>query len=314
MPIWKNANPTLISSRAIPNMVLADWVGATRPKTLSAGIAPVVLGTVVGASTTSDAFSINWLAALACLVGALLIQIGSNFANDAFDARTGVDGEHRLGPQRAVSAGTISAKAMFRATTVVLLLALIPGIYLATLSGPWLLVLGVISLVCAVAYTGGPFPLAYHGLGDLFVLLFFGFFAVIGSAAVQAPDLPIAHWPLHWWTVAAGLGFQAMVIIAVNNQRDIIGDETAHKRTLAVRLGPNLHRCYIACLHLLAVACIAYSVQGAWPTWLAALGAALHIVFVYRNEGRALNPALGMAALLELVCALAMAGWFYGSN
>ena len=118
-------------------MALSDWLAATRPKTLSAGVAPVCLGTALGASTSG---SLNWLAAAACLIGALLIQIGSNFANDAFDAKTGVDGADRLGPQRAVSAGIISSRAMFIATALVLVLALIPGIYLAAITGPWLLI------------------------------------------------------------------------------------------------------------------------------------------------------------------------------
>ena len=290
-------------------MAVTDWIGAARPKTLSAGVAPVLVGSAMGASLSD---SLNWLAAMACLVGALLIQMGSNFANDAFDARTGVDGAQRLGPQRAVSTGTISAKAMFIATALVLVLALIPGIYLATVVGPWLLILGIISLICAVAYTGGPFPLAYHGLGDLFVLLFFGLFAVLGSAAVQAPELTLSDWPGQWWSLAAGLGLQATVIIAVNNQRDILGDEQAQKRTMAVRLGPSRHRFYIALLHILAASCIAYSVQFAWPSWLAATGALVHTLYIMHHEGRALNPALGMAALLELLCALAMVGWFYG--
>ncbi|TVR39488.1 MAG: 1,4-dihydroxy-2-naphthoate octaprenyltransferase [Planctomycetota bacterium] len=287
-------------------MTLRDWLGATRPKTLSAGVAPVILGSGLGALALGEDGGLHWGVAAACLVGALLIQIGSNFANDAFDGLRGSDGPDRLGPQRAVASGRISPRAMLIATALVLLLALIPGLWLASIAGWPLLALGLVSLVCAVAYTGGPFPLAYHGLGDLFVLLFFGLFAALGSAWVQAPEL--ASWPPEWWAFAIGLGLQATVIIAVNNQRDRSQDALNQKRTLAVRLGAHAHRWYISLLHLGAIAAFAAGLRLAeaawWPLLIIAPIAIAHALWLWRRDGKALNPALGAAAGLELLSAL----------
>ncbi|TVR12417.1 MAG: 1,4-dihydroxy-2-naphthoate octaprenyltransferase [Planctomycetota bacterium] len=282
------------------------WLQATRPKTLLASVAPVIVGSALGASAAGQWL---WLPSLACLVGALLIQIGTNFANDAFDGLHGADGPQRHGPQRAVASGQITARSMLWATGAVLLLALIPGIYLAAIAGWPLLVLGIISLICAIAYTGGPFPLAYHGLGDLFVWVFFGFFAVLGSAWVQAPEL--ASWPLAWWWYASAIGLQASVIIAVNNHRDRQGDHAVGKRTLAVRLGTRKHLAYIAALHLGAWICLGLGSGWSWPLLVFyGLGGAGHWLFVASREGRALNPGLGLAAILELVTAICIASWY----
>lgn len=291
---------------AQPPSRIGLWLQATRPKTLLAGVAPVIVGSALGATASGNW---QWMASVACLLGALLIQIGTNFANDAFDARRGADGPTRVGPQRAVGSGQMSATTMLWATTVVLLLALIPGVYLASIAGWPLLALGLVSLLCAVAYTGGPFPLAYHGLGDLFVWLFFGLFAVLGSAWVQAPDLAI--WPSSWWWFASALGLQAAVIIAVNNHRDRQGDAQVGKRTLAVRLGGGGHLVYLAALHLAAWFCLGMGSAWAWPLLLLyGLGAGGHWIFCATRDGAALNPGLGLAAVLELVTAITIASWY----
>jgi 1,4-dihydroxy-2-naphthoate polyprenyltransferase len=314
---------------------LSAWLLATRPKTLAAGAVPVLVGTALGATLVP----INWLAAVGCLVGALLIQIGCNFANDAFDALKGADTAERIGPQRAVASGLITPRAMLIATAIVLLLAFVVGLWLATFGGWIILVLGVISLVCAVAYTAGPFPLAYVGLGDLFVYLFFGLVAVIGSGWVQAaPALavlepynqigakgfaifnpPSDHLGLHswfdlpmtWWLVASAVGLQATGIIAVNNLRDIATDVTVGKRTLAVRLGDRVTRVYCCLLHGAATAClVAVAVKtGGWlwlPAGVAGVGGLLLCAGLVRTHGQALNGYLARSAALELITGLCL--------
>jgi 1,4-dihydroxy-2-naphthoate octaprenyltransferase len=220
---------------------------------------------------------------------------------------------------------------MFAAAGGVLLLALIVGLWLSERGGWPILVLGVVSLICALAYTGGPFPLAHHGLGDLFVFLFFGLFAVLGTAWVQvAPVLakvwgvPFAfdarmltsdHWwlrlPLEWWAVAAAIGCQATAIICVNNLRDIASDARVGKRTLAVRLGERGTRIYFGCLHLAATA--GWMAAASWRPWLlipagiAAFGGAWLTLGIARSTGVALNGYLARSAALELVTGLSAA-------
>lgn len=285
-------------------MSLAPWLAATRPKTLLASVAPVGVGTVLGAGMVAG--GIDWPLALGCLLGALLIQIATNFANDAFDGLSGAD-EHRVGPTRAVAAGLISPKAMLGATALVLLAALAIGLWLSS-SGGWpILVGGLISLVCAIAYTGGPYPLAYHGLGDAFVLLFFGWFAVLGSAWMQAPWVAPSAAA---WLLATAVGLQATALIAINNIRDIATDGPAGKNTLAVRMGDRPSRWYHAGLHIGATACIAIALGPfSAPAVLAAAGGLLLSALVMRLQGPALNACLGLGSLVELGTAIALIIW-----
>jgi 1,4-dihydroxy-2-naphthoate octaprenyltransferase len=318
--------------------MLAAWILATRPKTLAAGVVPVLVGFSLALSIGPNV-AVEWWTGLGCLVGALLIQIGTNFANDAFDALTGADAPDRLGPTRAVASGLISARAMLIATAITLALALAVGLWLSVHGGWPILVLGVISLVCAVAYTGGPFPLAYHGLGDLFVFLFFGLFAVLGTAWVQvakvvnpgleatahltfaigrtpistSADRWILRLPPEWWLIAAAVGLQATAIIAVNNQRDIATDARVGKRTLAVRLGERGARIYYGLLHVAAAAC--WWSAAVWlhdlrlgvPAAIATVGGAAVTYGVARSSGAALNAYLARSAALELITGLSAA-------
>ncbi len=320
--------------------LIKSWLLATRPKTLAAGAVPVIVGTALGGTLVT----VNWLAAMACLVGALLIQIGCNFANDAFDSIKGADTAARVGPQRAVASGLISARSMLLATAFVLVLAFLIGLYLSTIAGWPIFILGVISLICAVAYTAGPFPLAYVGLGDLFVLLFFGWAAVLGSAYVQAgPHIAtqlipfqfqlsggwgpllsftnistldavtlLAGMPMWWWLVATGVGLQATGIIAVNNLRDIATDTVAGKRTLAVRLGDPVTRFYIVLLHVAATVCLGLAAQHGGGGWLwlapsiAGSGGLALLAGLMRTYGPALNGYLARSAALELITGLCL--------
>lgn len=283
---------------------------ATRPKTLAAGIVPVAVGTALAGTVTG----IDWSLAGGCLVGALLIQIGCNFANDAFDSLKGADTAARLGPTRAVAAGLISARAMLIATAVVLTLALGVGLWLAQVGGWPILGIGIISLICAVAYTGGPYPLAYIGLGDLFVLLFFGLFAVLGSAWIQVAGGP-RELPLPWWCAAVGIGLQATAIVCVNNLRDLATDGPAGKRTLCVRLGDRASRWYYGALH--AGAALAFALGAAFSTpagrdpymagcTCAAVGGLFLVRGVYPTVGAGLNVYLARTAAVELVTGAAV--------
>ena len=287
------------------------WFSATRPRTLAAGVAPVLVGTALGGTVAA----IDWRHAGACLIGAILIQIGSNFANDAFDGLRGADTPERMGPQRAVASGLISAKAMLWATALILILALGVGLYLSSVGGWPILLLGLISLVCAVAYTGGPYPLAYHGLGDLFVFLFFGLFAVLGSAWLQicGHDPLSCCLPLAWWGIAAALGLQATSIIAVNNLRDLATDTSVGKRTLAVRMGDRASRWYIAGLHAGATGLLLFAALRLdrpllfIPATLAGLGGLLFCRGLFLARGQELNRYLARSAALELFTAAALA-------
>jgi 1,4-dihydroxy-2-naphthoate polyprenyltransferase len=204
------------------------WVMACRPATLAAAFVPVAVGSAC--AHLAGAFRLG--PALAALFGAIMIQIGTNLANDVFDHEKGADTEERLGPTRVVQAGLLPAARVRRAMALCFGLATLAGVYLTWVAGWPILVIGVASVASGIAYTGGPYPLGYHGLGDLFVMVFFGFVAVCGTAFVQAGFIP--H--VAWWSSAA-VGALATAILVVNNVRDRDTDVKAGKRTLAVRLG-----------------------------------------------------------------------------
>ena len=248
------------------------------------------------------------LPALGCLAVALLVQIGTNFANDVFDFEKGADTVERLGPTRAVQAGLLTPAQMRRGMILAFFLAFLAGLYLSWFGGPVFLVLGVVSILAGVGYTGGPFPLAYNGLGDVFVLIFFGFVAVCGTAFVQVGAVPGAAW----WA-AVPVGSLATAILVVNNLRDRKTDAAAGKRTLAVRYGAAFTRGQYALL--LAAS---YTVpmilwlRGQASIWvllplLSLPFAALLLRRILRDQGRALNPSLGGTAKLLLLFSLLLA-------
>jgi 1,4-dihydroxy-2-naphthoate octaprenyltransferase len=274
---------------------LAVWVLAARPKTLLAAVTPVWVGSAC--ALASGAF--RWGPALAALVGAMLLQIASNFANDVFDYEKGADTAERLGPTRAVAAGWLTPRAMRRGLAVVIGLLLVVGAYLVSVAGPILLAIGAASIVSAVAYTGGPYPLGYHGLGDLFVLLFFGFVAVTGTVYVQAGSVPA----LAWWA-AVPVGCLATGILVVNNVRDVETDVLAGKRTLPARFGRGFGVFEYWVLLALSYAALlqpdvarATGVFGLLPVATLPLALALGQQ-VSRRRGAALNPVLARTALL----------------
>ena len=204
------------------------WILAARPATLTAAFAPVAVGTACAWRVGG----FRWDAALAALLGAFLIQIATNFANDMFDFQKGADTEERLGPTRAAQAGLLSVRQLRRGIIVTFMLALGMGIYLTWIAGPAVIVIGLASMTAGLAYTGGPFPLAYNGLGDVFVMAFFGFVAVCGTTFVQALFVPQIAW-----AASVPIGALATGILVVNNVRDFEGDARAGKTTLVVRFG-----------------------------------------------------------------------------
>lgn len=219
------------------------WIAAARPKTLPAAIAPVLLGSALA---WRDGQFLPW-AALPCLGFALLIQIGTNFANDYYDFVQGADTAERVGPKRAVAAGWVPPRTMKRAMLGVFAAAFVVGLSLLAYGGWPLLVVGVASIVCGIAYTGGPYPLGYHGLGDLFVFIFFGLVAVCTTYFVQVGTISTASI-----LVATGVGLLAANILVVNNYRDVETDAKAGKRTLVVRWGRRYARWQFGLSHAVA--------------------------------------------------------------
>ncbi len=209
------------------------WILAARPKTLWAAVAPVLIGTAMAFADGKA----HWLSAILAGVGAVLIQIGTNFANDYFDYKHGADEGERLGPTRATQAGLVTPAEMKRAFILTFALAVLAGLYLIYRGGWPILAIGIFSIIFGILYTGGPFPLGYYGLGDLFVLIFFGLVAVGGTYYVQALSI-------NRLVILAGLapGLFSTAILTVNNLRDIHTDRLAGKKTLAVRFGETFAR------------------------------------------------------------------------
>ncbi len=207
---------------------LGAWIMASRPPTLAAAFVPVA----VGAACAYAAGGLRWGPTLAALWGAIWIQIGTNFANDVFDYEKGADAGERLGPTRAVQAGLVTPAGMRRGMWLAFALATAAGVYLTFIAGWPIVAIGVASIASGIAYTGGPYPLGYHGLGDLFVLIFFGFVAVCGTAFINLGSVP----SLAWWA-AVPVGSLATAILVVNNVRDRRGDREAGKGTLVARFG-----------------------------------------------------------------------------
>ena len=282
-----------------PASRLAVWSMAARPKTLPAAAAPVLVGTALAAYRDA----MRPLPAVAALVGALAIQVATNLANDYFDFRRGADTEERVGPTRVTQAGLLEPEAVLRAAVLALAVASLVGIYLVVVGGWPVVAIGLASLACAVLYTGGPFPLAYHGLGDLFVFVFFGLVAVAGTYYVQALTFPAEAW----WA-GVGVGALSTALLVVNNLRDLETDARVGKRTLAVRLGRGGTRAEYFGLLLLAglVPLVGMgrfgwppAVGAAWIGLLAALPAARKVARF--QEPADLLPALGETARALLV-------------
>lgn len=264
------------------------WLHAIRPKTLFASISPILVGSAV--AWREDGF--EWFTALVALAVALLLQITSNLANDYFDFKRGADKE-RVGPLRVMQAGLVSERQMQIAIGTTIALSITCGLYLVYQGGWPIFVAGLAAVICAVAYTGGPFPLGYHGLGDLFVFIFFGLVGVAGSAYVQTNDLTrlaiVASLPIA--CLATG-------IIVANNLRDIETDRAAGKHTLATRLGRTgtigEYTMLVAIAYVIPVMmAIFMDVSWAWLVVPVTLPIAIPLLAAVRTaSGRELVPVL----------------------
>jgi 1,4-dihydroxy-2-naphthoate octaprenyltransferase len=279
---------------------------AARPRTLSAAVAPVLVGTAVAVEAARDFRAGPFAAALA---GSVLIQVGTNLANDYSDARRGADTAERVGPVRVTSSGLVAPRRVLLATVLAFAAAVATGVYLAAVTGPEILVVGAVSILAGVLYTGGPRPYGYAGLGEVFVFLFFGVVAVNGSYYVQLEELDAL--PL---LLSIPMGCLATAILVVNNLRDIDTDRRAGKNTLAVRLGrPQTRRLYVWLVGI-AFAALPVAVVAAdapVPSLLALLAAPLVDrplrAVLTRADGAALNRALADTGMLLAVFSVLLA-------
>lgn len=274
------------------------WFLAARPKTLPASVAPILLGT--GVAIHEGGFHAP--TAIMALLTALLLQIAANFANDAFDFKRGADTHERTGPTRIVASGYVSANAVLWATALTLALAVLSGLALVWRGGWPFLLLGIFAVICAVAYTGGPWPLAYLGLGEVFVFLFFGPIAVTGTAYLQTLDLTVLSL-----AAAVPSGLMAVCILIVNNVRDLEQDRRANKHTVAVRIGDRASRReYVLIQQLTLVLPFLFWSFGWLNAW--SLLTILSWPFFWQlwrqigeRQGAALNPTLGATGRTSLI-------------
>jgi len=278
---------------------LKIWIKAARPQTLPAAFVPVC----VGATLAFHDRQFDLLPSLIALLCAFLIQIGTNFANDYFDFKNGADTDDRIGFERATAKGYISATGMRNATIITMGLAFLFGLYLVWHAGWIIFWLGILSLICGVLYTGGPFPLGYNGLGDLFVFIFFGIVAVMGTYYVNALTWSAASF---WASIAVGA--LSTNILVVNNLRDIEQDGPAGKNTLGVLFGENILRWEYMVMLLLALAIpphFYFRLQYSWAIFVPYLSlpiAGYLLQKIWREENKAkLNDALKQTAIFMTI-------------
>jgi 1,4-dihydroxy-2-naphthoate octaprenyltransferase len=278
------------------------WLLAARPATLPAAVVPVIVGS---GSALHGTQTFNLPVLIPTLLAALLIQIGTNFANDVFDFRRGADTAERLGPLRVTQGGLVTPQQVLAAAFVTFGLALLIGIYLVAIGGWPILAIGVVCLLAGLLYTGGPWPFGYHGLGDLVCFVTFGVLAVLGTAYLQSLSITLVDM---WASIPVGCLVTAILI--VNNLRDIDTDRRVGKRTLAVILGRTGTRIeYGLCTAVAYAVAIGLGVSGMVGMWwwlpLLSLPLGIWLVrYVSQTEGRPLNQALKRTGQLHLLFGL----------
>lgn len=277
---------------------LTLWLEAARPKTLVLSIAPVLIGTSYGYYKGS----FNLLILFVTLLSSLLIQIGTNLANDYFDFIKGADTSERKGPRRMTESGLISVAHMKLATFLTFSLVAILSIYMTYIGGPIFTLLAALSIACGIFYTGGPKPLGYLGLGEFFVLLFFGPIATASAAYLQTLSFS-------WEAVLLGFtpGLLSSSVLVINNYRDIDEDRKANKKTLAVRFGPLFSKIEYTAFILLG--CLLPLAYGWWLSAFALIPAFIPIKALWRGSGRGqeLLPIFGQTAQICLLASALLA-------
>ncbi len=284
--------------------VASAWFQAARPKTLVAGLTPVA----VGSALAFRLGTFRLLPALATLVGALLIQVGTNLVNDAEDARRGADTAARLGPARATQQGWLTGTQVMRGAAFCFAAAFTIGCYLVSVSSVWLLLVGLTSIAAGYAYTAGPFPLGYNGLGDVFVFVFFGVVAVCGTYFVQT--LAVSGLAVLCSVPVGALG---VALLAVNNVRDRPTDAQVGKKTLVVRLGTRFGQLeWLSMIALSVLIPLVLTLVGLTTPWVLVTLATVPLAFppgrlVFQETGEALNRALAQTARFQLAFCLLFA-------
>ncbi|KAB8031099.1 1,4-dihydroxy-2-naphthoate polyprenyltransferase [Fluviispira multicolorata] len=289
------------------------FILAARPKTLAAAFVPILVSTAVAFSALqSSETKIKWNLTLFAILSSIFIQIGTNFINDAIDFKKGADSEKRIGPKRMTQSGLLTPKQVLFGGGFSFFIATLFGIPLILAGGIPILFIGIVSIICGYIYTGGPYPLAYKGLGEFFVILFFGIVAVLGVYYIQTGTV-------HFHPFIAGLqiGFLATVLISINNFRDYLEDKKVNKMTLAARFGKNFARVEIVLLFLSAFLLnIYWYIHGfLWTAFLPLLSLPL-VIFVVRgllkNEPSPLfNKYLGMSAAIQMLFGICMSIGFF---
>ncbi|MDO4412200.1 1,4-dihydroxy-2-naphthoate polyprenyltransferase [Cutibacterium sp.] len=281
----------------------AEWLEGARPRTLPTAIAPVLAGTAIAIATGT----VRWGLALLCLVVALGLVIGVNFANDYSDGIRGSDGQDRVGPLRLVGSGVAEPSHVKAAAFGCFGVSAVAGLVITIITGHWwFIIVGLACILAAWFYTGGSHPYGYAGLGEIFVFIFFGLVAVGGTVYVQTDHVGVAGW-----VTACLIGAMACAVLVANNLRDIDGDRVSGKHTLATKLGHQGTR--ILYLVLVALACAGVIVVAALTTWWVLLGLIMAIMLVSpvramvsKATGMALVPALKNTGLAELVCSIGL--------
>lgn len=282
-----------------------QWVAAARPRTLPAAVAPVLVGT--GLAAADDTY--RWDSFLLCLLGALAIQVAANFANDASDAKRGADTPDRVGPTRMVATGAVSARAMWTATGLAVAVAALAGVGLIVIAGWPIVVIGITSIAAMLTYVGGPIPYGYRGLGEVFVFVFFGLVATVGTRFAHSGPAP----GVDAWILGSVMGALAAAILVANNLRDIETDERVGKRTLAVMLGRDRTRHFyrwlvfgsFAVIGVSAVMALTPPLTGIAVLWLWLAARPVSTVMT-TDDSRALIRVLGDTARIQLLVGISI--------
>lgn len=284
--------------------MLKYWILAFRPKTLTAAVVPIVVGTALVFALKEK---VDWTVSLLALLSSLFIQIGTNLVNDAVDFKKGADNENRIGPVRVTQSGIFSYKAVWITAVAFFILAIACGVPLVMQGGWQIILIGLLSVFFGFAYTAGPYPLAYLGLGDLFVILFFGLVAVMGLVFLQ-----LGVWLNEAFILGLQVGLHCAVLIAINNLRDIEGDKLVDKKTLPVRFGKTFAKVEIFILIFFPYILNLYWIYHGfwWPAILSLLTLPLAVklfILVFKTEPSSVyNKYLAKGAALHLLFACLM--------